>query len=152
AVVMMPSFVPYATVETSSGWLPLAGHGLSPRSLDHTKHETADAMRASRHIKAIQNCSAQVADADCYRDGDLMRLMRRAEQLAARLPLQTMQVQVPYENTLGGFAMFSSGITDLAPELYGWYGEPGIRPDRETTLFLVGDHFSVHQTRVVAGG
>ena len=35
-----------------------------------------------------------------------------------------MQVQVPYENTLGGFEMFNTGITDLAPQLRGWYGGP----------------------------
>ena len=37
-----------------------------------------------------------------------------------------MGVQIPYENTLGGFEMFNTGITDLAPELVGWYGAPGI--------------------------
>ena len=63
-----------------------------------------------------------------------------------------MSVQVPYENTLGGFAMFSSGVTDLAPELLGWYGSPAINLDVPTTVFLIGNHFSVHQTRVLIGG
>ena len=30
------------------------------------------------------------------------------EQLEARLPLQSTMVQIPYENTLGGFAMFNT--------------------------------------------
>ncbi len=63
-----------------------------------------------------------------------------------------MSVQVPYENTLGGFAMFNTGVTDLAPELLGWYGAPAINLDGSTTIFLIGNHFSVHQTRVIAGG
>jgi hypothetical protein len=63
-----------------------------------------------------------------------------------------MSVQVPYENTLGGFAMFSTGVTDLAPELFGWYGAPAINLDAPTTIFLIGNHFSVHQTRVLVGG
>jgi hypothetical protein len=59
---------------------------------------------------------------------------------------------VPYENTLGGFAMFNTGVTDLAPELVGWYGTQSINENGTTDLFLVGDHFSVLQTNVIAGG
>lgn len=145
AVVIMPSFVPYATMHVSSNWF----------SLTHPKCKelgAADAMKLSRAIKSIQVCSQQVADSDCYRDGDLHRLMQRAKQLEARLPLQNTTVQIPYENTLGGFAMFNNGVTDLAPELTGWYGAPSVRLDAPTTLFLVGNHFSVHQTQVIAGG
>jgi hypothetical protein len=67
------------------------------------------------------------------------------------LPLQSLRQQVPYESTLGGFAMFNSGATDLAPQLYGYYGEPGVNTATETTLILVGNHFSVNNTQVIAG-
>jgi hypothetical protein len=73
------------------------------------------------------------------------------EQLDARLPTQTHTVQVPVVNTLGGFEMFNSGTTDLAPDLYGFYGAPGVRPDDISTLFLVGDHFSPLRTKVIVG-
>ena len=53
-----------------------------------------------------------MADAACYRDGDSVRLLEKARQLEARLPLQDATVQIPYENTLGGFAMFNTGVTD----------------------------------------
>jgi hypothetical protein len=145
AIVMMPSFVPYVTCDVSSNWL----------NVTHPKckqMDSDDALRLSRSVKSIQTCSGNVQDADCYRDGDLARLLRKAEQLEARLPLQTQTVQVPYENTLGGFAMFNNGITDLAPELYGWYGAPSVRVDAPTTVFLMGNHFSVKQTRIIAGG
>jgi hypothetical protein len=145
AIVLMPSFVPYATVDVSSNWF----------CLTHPKYklmDLKDAMKLSRSVTTIKKCGPDVLDADCYRDGDLRRLMEKAKQLEARLPLQTMTVQVPYENTLGGFAMFNTGITDLAPNLTGWYGASSINVKKATTLFLVGDHFSVHQTRVVAGG
>jgi hypothetical protein len=145
AIVIMPSFVPYATLDVSSSWFSLTNP--KRRLLD-----TTDAVELSARLKAIQDCADRVADADCYRDGDLERLSQRARQLEARLPLQTLSVQVPYENTLGGFAMFNTGLTDLAPELYGWYGAPGIDLDHDTTLFLIGNHFSVHQTRVAVGG
>ena len=60
------------------------------------------------------------------RAADLNMLFESVSQLEARLPLQSMLVSIPYENTLGGFEMFNSGITDLAPALSGWYGAPGI--------------------------
>ena len=56
--------------------------------------------------------------------------MTRVDQLDRELPLQSMRAMVPYENTLGGFEMFNTGVTDLAPELIGWYGAPGIVVDK----------------------
>jgi hypothetical protein len=96
-----------------------------------------------------------VKDAHLYRDGDVHRLVRAVEQLDRRLPMQTTYVQMPFENTLGGFEFFNTGVPDLAPELKGFYGEPGIavdsKPETTSTIFLVGDHFSVHETKVIAG-
>jgi hypothetical protein len=145
AIVIMPSFVPYATLDVSSNWF----------SLTHPKHKlmtSTDTVKLSAQVKAIEDCSGHIGDAECYRCGDLERLIERARQLEARLPLQSTTVQIPYENTLGGFAMFNSGVTDLAPELLGWYGAPGVNLDAPTSMFLIGNHFSVHQTRIVAGG
>lgn len=145
AIVIMPSFVPYATLNVSSNWFKLT----------NPKCKTLDAsyaMKLSNVVKSIENCAPRVCDGDCYRDGDLVRLLQKVKQLETRLPLQSAMVQVPYENTLGGFAMFNTGITDLAPELIGWYGSPSINPKEPTTIFLVGNHFSVHGTRVIAGG
>ena len=145
AVVIMPSFVPYADLSVSSDWFCLTDP--KKKLLD-----TQDAVRLSKSVKAIQHCGPTVLDADCYRDGELERLLNKARQLSDRLPLQSTEVLVPYENTLGGFAMFNTGVTDLAPELNGWYGSPSINPNQYTTLFLVGNHFSVRETRVIAGG
>ncbi len=145
AVVIMPSFVPYASLNVSTSWFDLT----NPRN---KQLDSTDAMNLSERVKALETSSQCVVDGACYRDGDLIRLMEKAHQLEARLPLQDTQVQIPYENTLGGFAMFNAGVTELAPELDGWYGTASINPGAPTTLFLVGDHFSVHQTSVIAGG
>jgi hypothetical protein len=59
---------------------------------------------------------------------------------------------VPYENTAGGFELFNTGISDLAPELLGWYGAAGIDPAGTTSLFLIGKGASIHDTEVIAGG
>jgi hypothetical protein len=144
AIVMMPSFVPYLTCDTVGNWFKLT----NPKCKKLTSTQT---LKLSRAIKSIQNCVHSVHDSDCYRDGDLMRLVRKAEQMEARMPLQTLQAQVPYENTVGGFEMFNTGITDLAPELLGWYGAPGIDLEKGNVLFLIGDNFSVLQTKVIVG-
>ena len=145
AIVIMPSFVPYADMSASSNWFALDN--------PHRKLlNSTTAVRLSEQAKWIQDGAQMVSDPHCYLNGEVDRLQQRAHQLAAKLPLQSMSVQVPYENTLGGFAMFNTGVTDLAPELLGWYGAPAINLDGSTTIFLIGNHFSVHQTRVIAGG
>ncbi len=145
AIVLMPSFVPYVDVDASSNFFALD----NPR---RKLMNSRKAIRLGEQLRMIQNCSQFVGHAECCREGDIDRLLARSQQLESRLPLQSMSVQVPYENTLGGFAMFNTGVTDFAPELWGWYGTPAINLDAPTTLFLIGNHFSVHQTRVVIGG
>lgn len=144
ALVIMPSFVPYVNVEVSSNWFCLANP--KRKLFDHTQ-----AMKLSKVVKTLERCEPNIQDADCYRDGELQRLQNRVRQLANRLPAQSLTVPVPIVNTLGGFEMFSNGTTDLAPELYGWYGAPGVSTDRDTTVFLVGDHFSPLHSRVIIG-
>ena len=140
----MPSFVPYLSCDSVSNWYPLTCQ-------THKKFDHTDAMRASRAIKMLQVNAPKVGDADCYRHGDFPLLLRRIDQLEARLPTQTSTVQVPILNTLGGFKMFNNGATDLAPELYGFYGAPGVDVTKTTDLFLVGDHFSPLRTVVLVG-
>jgi hypothetical protein len=172
AIVVMPSFVPYVTFDTRANWFGLT----NPQKVELTMHET---MRLSRTYKAVRDGARCLADQDCYRPADVGRMVRTIDQLDRQMPLQTMMVQVPYENTLGGFELFNTGVSDLGPELIGWHGAPGItldpkapcaagviaaaqlqaRPEIQcaqncpgTTLFLVGNHFSVHDTKVIAGG
>ncbi len=178
AIVLMPSFVPYCDFDVSTSWFRLD----NPRNQELSNHAQ---LKLSKSIKYMQTCAVDCAAcAHLYRDGEIERLLGRVKQLERELPMQSMRVQIPYENTLGGFEMFSNGVTDLAPELVGWYGAPGISPDAccassceaaaeedgdgageegddgdaesqapaGTTLFLVGDNFSVHETRIIAGG
>lgn len=148
AVVIMPSFVPYVTLESHSRWFPTTGC-CTPKKTEPSAHEAAKLSKLVRTMEDL--AEACVHDEHRYRQGDVGRLLQRTQQLAARLPMQSQMVQIPYENTLGGFELFSDGTNDLAPELLGFYGEPGIDSSRETRMFLVGDHFSIHDTRVIAG-
>jgi hypothetical protein len=145
ALVVMPSFIPQVNLDISANWFRLAQPSCKELTL-------TESMRLSKQVKNLRDGLQLICDQGQYREGDVPLMARRLEQLSERLPMQSQLVNVPYENTHGGFELFSSGTTDLAPELIGWYGGVGINPNAETSLFLVGDHFSVHQTRVVAGG
>src|SRR5690606_19495169 len=59
---------------------------------------------------------------------------------------------IPYENSEGGFQLFSEGTRNLGPELIGFYGAPGLDPATGGTLFLVGRNFNVNTTEVIIGG
>jgi hypothetical protein len=146
AIIVMPSFVPWVTLDVRTNWFSLA----HPKATDPGMQQT---LVLSRSVKAMQSTAAACSRcAHLYRDGELPRMLRRVDQLERELPLQTLQAQIPYENTAGGFELFNCGVTDLAPELMGWYGAPGIDPAGTTSLFLVGKGFSVHDTSVIAGG
>jgi len=81
-------------------------------------------------------------------------LEKKAKQLEARLPLQSTMVQNPLRKYPGGFRdVQHRGVTDLAPELVGYYGRAVSgpeKPDHGVSWWAIT--FSVHQTRVIAGG
>lgn len=145
AIVIMPSFVPYVTVDSRANWFCVT----NPRAKEWTLHDT---MKISRSYQAIRETLHCAQNPECYRAGDVAMLGRVLDQLDRKMPLQSMTVQVPYENTLGGFDLFEQSTTSLAPQVDGWYGAPGIDPHSVTRLYLIGDRFSVHETRVIAGG
>lgn len=146
AIVVMPSFVPRVLFDIETQWFSLA----HPADV---KPSTREAMLYSRSVKAIEmgvhHCQCK---AHLYREGELDRLLQKVARLDRRLPTQTLDAPIPYENTSGGFELFSTGITDLAPELIGWYGAAGIDPAGTTALYLIGKGLSVHDTSVIAGG
>lgn len=119
AIVMMPSFVPNVNFDVRSNWFSLT----NPRKKLLTLQDT---MALSRSYQAVRNAGYRVRHSRGYRPSDVSQLARVVNQLERRLPLQSMLVQIPFENTLGGFDMFQTGVTDLGPELTGWYGAPGV--------------------------
>lgn len=146
AIIVMPSFVPCIRFDSHSAWFRLTHPGVTDPSM-------RQAMQLSRAVQTVRQQQAACTQcAHLYNNGDAALMARKVDQIAEKLPLQTLVARVPYENTAGGFELFQTGITDLAPELIGWYGAPGIDPAGTTTLFLIGKGFSVHDTSVIAGG
>jgi hypothetical protein len=147
AIIVMPSFVPFITFDVQTNWFSLT----HPKA---TEQSMRQALRLSRSVTSIQRTAAQQScrSQNPDREAELARILRRIDQIDRTLPLQTMLTQIPHENTAGGFELFNTGITDLAPELIGWYGAQGVAPAGTTVLFLAGKGFSVHDTSVIAGG
>ncbi len=152
AVVLMPSFITHVRFDSRGHFSPLVCDHLGAKTPADTRSSMTDTVELSHMVREMQNYAVCAqSEAHLYRDGEVDRLMKRVEQLSSRLPLQTTYSRVPNENTLGGFEMFSSGVTDLAPELYDWFGEPGAKEGRDTRVFLIGSNFSVTGTKVIAG-
>src|SRR5439155_23382026 len=98
-------------------------------------------------------------DLDKYRPEDVKRLHVKLQQVEKMLPMQSYDVNVPYENTLGGFDLFVPGTTALVPILVGYDGldqvvnsPPGDGNVSPSAFILYGKHFSILETKVVAGG
>lgn len=145
AIIVMPSFVGRATIDSRSSWFRLD----SPK---HSALSHQETVQYSRSIETMKyHAQACVRCPDLYRDGEVSRLLSRVEQLSNQLPAQTLSFAVPTENNLGGFEILSAGTGELAPELLGWYGAPGYSTENGAHFFLAGDNFSVHETSLIAG-
>ncbi|QDV17808.1 hypothetical protein Pan153_24630 [Gimesia panareensis] len=125
ALIVMPSFIPYITVDVQSNWFKLSPSltgKVFKRKLDLT-----DAVELSKDVTELKELACRCKkDEHLYRDGVTHRLLRAVDQIERQLPLQTSYVQIPYENNLSGFEIFNNGVTDLGPELIDWYGATGI--------------------------
>ena len=60
-------------------------------------------------------------------------------------------MRVPFSDNQNDARIFCSHGSQLRPTLSGWHGKPPEEGD-ETTLFLEGKNFSIHDTHVIAGG
>jgi hypothetical protein len=145
AVVVMPSFVRGMRLDVATNWFRL-------HDPDDFKLHTNRTVELGRRINEARNCLASADTCGLYRHEDVERLQVRLHQLEAMLPLQTEHVQVPYENTLGGFALFTQGATCLVPELSGFEGIEYIDPNQSCDIIVYGKHFSIYESAVVVGG
>ena len=67
------------------------------------------------------------------------------------MPTQRMVVRVPFADNQNDARIFCSHGSQLRPTLTGWHGRPP-EEGQETTIFLEGKNFSIHDTHVIAGG
>jgi hypothetical protein len=149
AVVVMPSFVRGMRLDVAGDWFRL--HDPDERTI-----HTSRTIELGRRINEARDALEAACKCGKYRPEDVERLRARLHQLEVMLPLQTQFVKVPYQNTLGGIALFTQGETALAPELSGFEGIETIDPTPSTTtiydILVYGRHFSIYGSSVVVGG
>lgn len=152
AIVLMPSFIDHMTFESRGNYFKMTDCHFDLGNHRDLTAKVAQDVRWSQQMQGLNCLLDQIACEQAnFLPGETERVRNRIEQLSRRMPMQTVHARVPNENTIGGFEMFSSGVTDLAPELMGYYGEPGVNPKEDTIVYLVGKKFSVHDTHVLAG-
>lgn len=144
AVVVMPSFVRGMRLDVSTDWFPL-------HDPDERKIRTAHTVELGHRINEARRELAAAQSCGLYRPEDVERLGVRLLQLERMLPMQTAHVKVPYENTLGGFALFTQGVTALVPELTGFEGVEYLNNDQGADILVNGKHFSIYEMEVVVG-
>ena len=144
-VVIMPSILQRMRMEVSSNWFPL-------HDPDEMEIPTARMIEQGRRVVELRDCLGSADICQHYRPGDVQRMLTRVHQVESMLPMQTHSVQVPYENTLGGFQLFTQGSTALVPELLGYEGVDEIDVSRPNSILIFGKHIDIHETNVVAGG
>ncbi len=145
AVVIMPSFLQGVEIDVTGNWFPL-------HDPDQMKTPTPRMIEQGRQVVELQQALGCIRDGKAYRPGDLQRLATRVHQIESMLPMQTYDVAVPFENTLGGFQLFQQGITALVPQLDSFEGVESIKQGLDTEVVLFGKHFSIQETSVIAGG
>ncbi len=145
AVIIMPSFLERVRFDVTGNWFPL-------HDPDVMEVPTARMLEQGRKVVELRRSLETAAECESYRPEDLDRLRSRVDQLEAMLPMQTRRVNVPYENTLGGFQLFTPGSTALVPEVTGFEGVESVEEGASTDIVVFGKHFSLHETKVVVGG
>jgi hypothetical protein len=148
AIVVMPSFIRGVRFDVANDWYRL----VDP---DELKVRAAHTIEYGRKINEARDCLESACQNGRYRTEDVQRLRARLHQLEQLLPLQTQFVKVPFENTLGGFDLFTPGASALVPQLTGFYGVDSIDmspTSPECDLVVYGKHFSIYESHVNVGG
>ena len=143
ALMVVPNFVPMIKLTTIANWFDLKTCHPEQRL------EATDMIRLSRKYQTASNAMQRLCDSGRYRPVDLELLGDRLSQLESLLPMQSHQVQLPYEADLSGSEIFSSTNAALSPSLLTWYGEAA-RPGG--SIFILGKGFNVRDMKVIIGG
>jgi hypothetical protein len=145
ALIEMPNFVPKIEFVTVASWFRTGELG------DGQKSELEKASVLGHKLVAAENALNRAGMEGGYRPEEYQIARERLEQLRDMMPTQRMIVRVPSSGDNNDARIFCSQGLQLRPSLVGWHGRP---PEEgvESTLFLEGKNFSIHDTHVIAGG
>jgi len=145
ALIVMPNFVPQMEFVTVANWFR-TGDAKEARG---SNIEMASDL-AGRLIEAEEAVN-RVRSAGRYRPEELQIAIERLNQLKSLMPTQRLVVRVPFASDHNDARIFCSRGGHLRPSLLAWHGKPP-EPGEESTIFVEGNNFSVHDTHVIAGG
>ena len=146
-LIEMPNFIPKIEFITVADWFRTSDVG------DGQKSDLKWASILGRKLVAAENAldKAQVEGQWQYRPEEYQIAKDRLMQLRDLMPTQRLVVRVPFSGDHNDSRIFCSQGLQLRPSLSGWHGKPPVRGE-ESTIFLEGSNFSVHDTHVIAGG
>jgi hypothetical protein len=145
ALVEMPNFIPKIEFTTVANWFRTSEAG------DGQKSDLEKATILGRRLVAAANALNRAKVEGQYRPEEYDIAMDRIKQLKDLMPTQRLTVRVPFSGDHNDSRIFCSQGLQLRPSLMGWHGKPPERGE-ESTLFVEGKNFSVHDTHVIAGG
>jgi len=145
ALIIMPNFIPKMEFVTVANWF---------RTGDLDERQTSNIERASdlaSRFVAAEDQLKRVKSAGQFRPEEFHIAIERLNQLKSLMPTQRMVVSLPFSGDVNDSRIFCSRGGQLRPALLSWHGKP---PEAgcESTIFLEGKNFSVHDTHVIAGG
>lgn len=145
ALVEMPNFIPKIEFITVANWFRTSEVG------DGQKSDLEKASILGRKLVLAEEALNRSKVEGHYRPEEYQIASERLNQLKSLMPTQRMVVRVPFTDNQNDARIFCSHGSQLRPALSGWHGKPPEEGD-ETTLFLEGKNFSIHDTHVIAGG
>jgi hypothetical protein len=145
ALVEMPNFVPKIEFITVANWFRTS------EISDGQKSDIEKATILGRKLVAAENAVNKARVEGQYRPEEYQIAIDRINQLKDLMPTQRLVVRVPFSGDRNDARIFCSQGLQLRPALLGWHGKPPERGE-ESTVFVEGNNFSVHDTRVIAGG
>jgi hypothetical protein len=144
-LIEMPNFIPKIEFITVADWFRTSEIG------DGQKSDLERASVLGRKLVAAENALNQAKVDGQYRPEEYQIASDRLKQLKDMMPTQRLVVRLPYSGDHNDSRIFCSQGLQLRPSLLSWHGKPPTK-NEESTLFLEGRNFSVHDTHVIAGG
>lgn len=144
-LIETPNFIPKIEFITVADWFRTSDVG------DGQKSDLERASILGRKLVAAENALKKAQVEGQYRPEEYQIANDRLKQLRDLMPTQRLVVRLPFSGDHNDSRIFCSQGLQLRPSLQGWHGKPPARGE-ESTIFLEGSNFSVHDTHVIAGG
>ncbi|MFO1065402.1 MAG: hypothetical protein U0892_16170 [Pirellulales bacterium] len=146
-LVAMPSFVSEVSFDVTTNWEKIACPGVTKRSYE-------EMLAQGSRLHRLRMCMKEPMNQQCYRPGDMQRMVSRIDQLESMLGMQTYNVNLPFRNDQTGTSLLDSGRKQLLPSVDFYYGLSYIDAgdDKGAQFFITGRNFHPTLTHVVVGG